>query len=128
MNESLLHFLNIFFFVFHAALVLFNVLGWLFKQTRFWNLLTLSATALSWFVLGIWQGWGYCPCTDWHWWVRSQLGLEVETNSYIDFLLRNLLNINLSRTLVDSATLIILIICFLASLWVNRKKINILDR
>ncbi|MGJ3235419.1 DUF2784 domain-containing protein [Marivirga sp.] len=126
MNEISLHILNIFFFIFHGVLIIFNVLGWLFKRTRFWNLITLLATAGSWFVLGIWKGWGYCPCTDWHWMFRSKLGLPIETSSYIDFLIINLLNVDLPRSIVDTGTLIIFLACLVISIWVNIKNINLI--
>ena len=51
--------LNIFFFVFHTLLMLFNCFGWAWKKTRPWNLVTLLLTAGSWFIVGIWYGWGY---------------------------------------------------------------------
>ncbi len=79
-------FLNIFFFVFHTVWTLFNMTGWMFRPTRRLHLVTLTLTALSWFVLGIWYGWGYCLCTDWHWQVRRELGFRDESNSYIHFL------------------------------------------
>ena len=118
-------FLNIFFFVFHTVWTLFNVVGWLFPATRKWHLLTLLLTALSWFVLGIWFGWGYCVCTDWHWQVRNNLGYNDESHSYIHFLILKLTGIHLSPTLVDNATLVIFIIAVIMSVWLNirdRKK------
>jgi hypothetical protein len=119
-------FLNIFFFVFHTVFTVFNITGWAFRGTRKWNLLTLSLTALSWFVLGIWYGWGYCICTDWHWQVRSALGYTDKSNSYIHFLVRKLTGINFPEPLVESVTLIIFLVCFGLSAWLNirdhRKK------
>ena len=58
--------LNGLFFVFHTAWIAFNCVGWIWRRTRPWQLATVSLTALSWFGLGVWYGWGYCPCTDWH--------------------------------------------------------------
>ena len=75
MSETLLKILNLFFFGFHTVLILFNIFGWLIPRWRLANLITLSLTAFSWFVLGIWYGWGYCFCTDWHWQIREMLGL-----------------------------------------------------
>ena len=118
-------FLNIFFFFFHTVWTLFNVVGWMFPATRKWHLLTLLLTALSWFVLGIWFGWGYCVCTDWHWQVRNNLGYHDESHSYIHFLILKLTGIHLSPTLVDNATLVIFIIAVIMSVWLNirdRKK------
>lgn len=122
------HFLNIFFFVFHTAFTLFNIVGWIFKSTRKLHLITLSLTAFSWFVLGIWYGWGYCFCTQWHWEVRRKLGFTDESNSYIQFLIFKLTGIKFSIQLVDISTFIVFIICFALSVWLNlkdyRKKIQ----
>ena len=119
-------FLNIFFFVFHTALTLFNIFGWIFKRTRKWNLITLLLTAFSWFVLGIWHGWGYCVCTHWHWTVREKLGYHDESNSYIHFLILKLTGINVDPKLVDIVTLIVFFIALILSISLNirdfRKK------
>ena len=113
------HLLNIFFFAFHTAWTLFNVLGWIFPKTRKWNLATLLLTAFSWFVLGIWFGWGYCLCTDWHWQVRARLGYHDESYSYIHFLLLKLTGLELPPKLVDGVTLAAFIISLVMSIWLN---------
>ena len=114
-------FLNVFFFVFHTAFTLFNMVGWAFRSTRKWNLITVLLTAFSWFVLGIWYGWGYCFCTDWHWAVREKLGFTDESNSYIHFLIIKLTGINLSEKLVEYGTLIIFLLSFVLSVLLNWK-------
>jgi hypothetical protein len=116
-------FLNVFFFVFHTALILFNVLGWISPKTRRLNLITLLLTAFSWFVLGIWFGWGYCFCTDWHWQVREHLGYHDQTNSYNHFLLLKLTGINLDMKLVDVGTAGIFFISLALSAWVNIRDV-----
>lgn len=103
--------LNIFFFVFHTAFTLFNLTGWAFRRTRKWHLLTIALTALSWFGLGIWYGWGYCLCTDWHWQVREAMGLQDRSNSYIHFLILKLTGIDFDPNLVERVTLIVFILC-----------------
>jgi hypothetical protein len=118
-------FLNYFFFVFHTLFTLFNITGWLFRSTRKWNLVTLLLTAFSWFVLGIWYGWGYCFCTDWHWQVREHLGYHDQQDSYIHFLLLKLTGINFNPNLVEKATLLIFLVSLAMSIWLNvrdRKK------
>jgi hypothetical protein len=87
--------LNVGFFVFHTAWVLFNCLGWIWRSTRTWQVVTLSLTAFSWFALGAWFGWGYCPCTDWHWQVRARLGHQ-DPPSYIQLIVRELTGVELS--------------------------------
>lgn len=111
-------FLDIFFFVFHTSLTLFNMLGWMFHQTRKWNLITLLLTAFSWFFLGIWYGWGYCLCTDWHYRVREKLGYH-EQGSYIRFLVRKFTGRDFNEQLVESITLWVFIISLVASIVLN---------
>ena len=112
-------FLNIFFFCFHTALIFFNTFGWIFHKTRKWNLITLLLTAFSWFVLGIWYGWGYCFCTDWHWRVRQHLGYHDQSNSYIQFLAQKLTGVNFSSQLVDTITAIVFFTSLALSIWFN---------
>ena len=43
--------LDIFFVVFHTLLVGFNMLGWAWRRTRRFHLITITVTLLSWFGL-----------------------------------------------------------------------------
>ena len=121
-------FLNYFFFVFHTAFTLFNIFGWIFKKTRKWNLFTLLLTAFSWFVLGIWYGWGYCFCTDWHWQVRERLGYQDESDSYIHFLVLKLTGINTDPQLVERVTLIVFFLALIISLILNIRDYRSISR
>ena len=114
-------FLNYFFFFFHTSLILFNTFGWIFRKTRKWNLITLLATAFSWFVLGIWYGWGYCFCTDWHWTVREHLGYHDNVNSYTQFLAQKFTGINFDAHLVDTVTAIVFFTSLALSIALNIK-------
>ena len=118
-ETSWYQFWNYFFFIFHTLFTLFNITGWLFRITRKWNLITLLLTAFSWFVLGIWYGWGYCVCTHWHWNVRQHLGYHDERDSYIHFLLLKITGINFNRDLVEKITLIVFLISLAMSIWLN---------
>ena len=113
--------LNIFFFIFHSIFTLFNIIGWGFRKTRKLHLITMALTAFSWFVLGIWYGWGYCFCTDWHWSVREKLGYNDHSVSYIHFLIFKLTGVDLNPQLVEHATLVIFVLSFLISAWLNFK-------
>lgn len=117
MNKYILHFIDYFFIVFHIVLVLFNVFGWIVSRWRFANLITLSLTAFSWFVLGIWYGFGYCPFTDWHWTIRRLLGYSDESNSYIHFLILKATGINFSESLVDISTGIVFFTAYSISIY-----------
>lgn len=113
--------LDYLFFIFHTILTLFNMVGWVFPATRKWNLLTLFLTAFSWFVLGIWYGWGYCLCTDWHWRVREHLGYHDQSRSYIHFLILQLTGINANPNFVETMTLILFLVSFAASIYLNAR-------
>ncbi len=112
-------FLNLFFFVFHTSVILFNIFGWIWKKTRMANLILLFLTAFSWFFLGIWYGFGYCPCTDWHWQVRMKLGLYDKSSSYLEFLFETFTGLDVSRALVDVFAVIFLGAAFCLSLILN---------
>ena len=114
-------FLNIFFFVFHTVFTVFNTVGWIFPKTRKLHLITILLTAFSWFVLGIWYGWGYCFCTDWHWYVREKLGYVDRSNSYIHFLILKLTGLNFREDVVEYITLIVFLVSLSLSIWVNIK-------
>jgi hypothetical protein len=63
MSSSLL--LDILFVLFHSSLILFVLMGWVWKRTRKAHLGVLTLIMGSWFGLGMVYGFGYCPCTDW---------------------------------------------------------------
>lgn len=111
--------LNIFFFVFHSFIVLFNTFGWLFKKTRRWNLLCLMLTGASWFILGIWYGWGYCVCTHWHWMVREKLGFHDTSQNYIHLLILKTTGIDIPEKPLETGIMIIFGTSLIASIILN---------
>lgn len=112
-------FLDKFFFVFHSAVIVFVLTGWIWKKTRKAHLILVLAVAFSWFVLGIWYGYGYCPCTDWHWMVRAELGIHDMPSSYTKFLIDTFTGWNADPRAVDILTLVLLVAAFFASLATN---------
>ena len=113
------HFLNKFFFVFHSTLIVFILFGWIRKKTRLANLIVILSTAFSWFFLGIWYGFGYCPSTDWHWQVRMRLGHYDLPDSYLKFLMDSLTGWDVSQRLVDIVAVLFLTQALLASILTN---------
>jgi hypothetical protein len=112
-------FLNVFFFVFHSSLVLFIIVGWIWPKTRRINLVVILLTLFSWFFLGIWYGFGYCPSTDWHWQVRMKLGHYDMPSSYLTFLVRSLTGWDVDKMLVDVFAVVFLLLALLASVATN---------
>lgn len=114
-------FLNTFFFVFHSSLVVFILVGWVWKKSRFINLVVICLTIFSWFFLGIWYGFGYCPCTDWHWQVRQHLGYYDMPDSYLVFLIQTFTGMKVNKTIVDIFAVIFLFVALIASIYSNIK-------
>ena len=112
-------FLDKFFFVCHSAWIVFLLLGWMWKKTRLASLIIIVLTAFSWFILGIWYGYGYCPSTDWHWQVRAKLGFHDLPSSYTKFLIDTFTGWDVSQQTVDIVTLILLVLALGASLYLN---------
>lgn len=113
--------LNLFFFVFHSFLIFFNLFGWIWRKTRRVNLLIILLTFSSWFILGLWYGYGYCPFTDWHWQVREKLGYLDHPPSYTAFLIREITGWELNDQIVNFLTLALLILALMASMTFNIK-------
>jgi len=114
-------FLNIFFFAFHSILIVFNLFGWIWKKTRRIHLVLVLLTAFSWFILGIWYGFGYCPFTDWHYKVRMELGYHDMPESYIKFLIQSLTGLSVSQRWVDIFAVFFLALAFGASILTNMR-------
>jgi hypothetical protein len=115
----MLKFLNVFFLVFHLALILFNLTGWMWKRTRRAHLVVIGLTLASWTVLGIFYGFGYCPLTDWHWSVLEKMGKTDLPNSYLKYLLDLLTGLDWNARLVDGMAVGGLALALMASVWVN---------
>jgi hypothetical protein len=100
------HILDIFFVIFHSSLIIFNLLGWIWKRTRRLNLIILLLTGSSWLVLGLITGTlGYCPLTDWHFTILEKLGRTDLPNSYIKYLADRLTGLEINASLTDIFTL-----------------------
>ena len=117
----MLIFFDIFFIVFHSSLIVFNLFGWIWKKTRKANLITLSLTGASWFILGIFYGIGYCPLTDWHWRVLVRLGKADIPYSYIKYLIDRLFGTDINVQLVDYSTAILFFLALGFSVYFNLK-------
>ena len=117
-----LHILNILFFVFHTALVLFNVFGWMWKRWRPWNLACILATAFSWCVMGIWKGVGYCICTDYHWQVREALGYRISDN-YIQMVIEDVSGATISSEVLNPMIKWTFIGCAALSIGLNLRDV-----
>ena len=104
LSSTTLELLDILLYLAHILLIGFNLLGWMWAKTRFWHLVCVLLTALSWFVLGIWYGFGYCFLTDWQWDVKRQLGQTNLPASFIDHFVNQVLGLTVDSELIDMLT------------------------
>lgn len=114
---------DIFFVVFHTSLIIFILFGWIWKRTRFWNLVVILLTAGSWTILGIFFGFGYCPLTDWHFRILERLGHTSLPNSYIKYLADRLTGLSFNPGFIDTITLWGLIGVLGISLYLNLRPL-----
>ena len=107
------------FTILHLLLIVFNLFGWLLKNTRkllFWiAMLTLA----SWTFLGIWFGLGYCPLTDWQWGVKTQLGEQNLPDSFIKYLLDQSTGLTSNPNTIDFLTVGFFLMAIACSIKVN---------
>lgn len=122
----LLKLLEIFLSFLHFAIIGFNLFGWISKRTRKAHLITVAATAFSWFILGIWFGWGYCPITHWEWNVKKKLGETNLPNSFIKYYADKISGKNIDSSIVDTTTLIVFLAVIILTVYLNffRKRPN----
>ena len=117
----MLRVIDIAFVIFHTALIVFNVAGWSVRSLRPANLVTLILTGLSWFGLGIFYGFGYCPFTDWHFDVLRRLGETDLPRSYVEYLIERLLPVDVSPALVDTTLLVGFLLALAVSVVLNAR-------
>ena len=115
----MLKFLDILYTIIHLLIIGFNLFGWIWPRTRKAHLITIGATAASWFILGIWFGWGYCPVTDWQWDVKEKLGERDLPASFITYFANKLTGKDFSDRLVNEVTLIIFVLLIIITVYVN---------
>jgi hypothetical protein len=111
--------LDIFLSLLHFVLIFFNLFGWAWHKTRRLHLFTVAATAFSWFVLGIWFGWGYCPITDWEWKVKQKLGETHLPSSFIKYYADKIAGREINSSLIDTVTLVTFLAAILLTIYVN---------
>ena len=120
----MLQFLDVLFTIIHLALIGFNLFAWIWPKTRKAHLITIACTVASWFILGIWFGWGYCPITDWQWQIKEKLGETNLPNSFIKYFADKITGNDLNPSLIDTITVCLFVTAALLSVYVNffRKK------
>ncbi|MFI5159586.1 MAG: DUF2784 domain-containing protein [Sphingobacteriales bacterium] len=119
-----LRILDLLLILLHFVIIVFNLLGWIWKRTRKLHLIVVCATATCWFVLGIWFGIGYCPITDWDWQIKEKLGAHNLPDSFIKYYADIIAGHSVNASLIDTLTATCFFIAALLAVYFNfvRKK------
>ena len=125
MSHDFLKILDIILYLAHILLIGFNVLGWIWQKTRKWHLLCIILTALSWFVLGIWYGFGYCFLTDWQWDIKRKMGETALPSSFIDHFLNQVMGFSIDPVLIDYVTGITFVLAAVFSVILNLRDFKL---
>lgn len=111
--------LDIFLTVFHLGIILFNLFGWIPAATRKANFITILLTAVSWFILGIWYGMGYCPVTEWQWQVKEKLGEDDLPSNFIEYIAEKWTGHDFNSGIVGMVIGVCFVLAAVASIYVN---------
>jgi hypothetical protein len=114
----MIYLLDFILVTFHLIIIIFNLCGWAWEKTRRIHFWVISLTAFSWFILGIWKGWGYCFLTDWSWEVKEILGEKDLPNSFIQYIVEKA-GISIHAASTDIVTGACFAACFILSLYFN---------
>jgi hypothetical protein len=115
----MLQLLDAFLTLLHLSIIIFNLFGWISRRTRKAHLVSISLTAASWFILGIWYGVGYCPITEWQWKVKAQLGERDLPGNFIEYLLEKITGHNFSSVFINTLIAVSFSLAVVLSLCVN---------
>jgi hypothetical protein len=114
--------LDSFYTFLHLAIIGFNLFGWIWRRTRKAHLVVAGLTLASWFILGIWYGWGYCPITDWQWQVKEKLGETSLPASFVKYFADKITGRDFSPSLVEKVTLFSFLLAIALSIYVNFRR------
>lgn len=119
-----LRILDILLYSIHVIVIAVNCFFWIWKRTRKIHLVTISLTAFSWIIMGIWYGWGYCFLTDWEWYVKEQLGETDLPPSFIHYMVNNSLGLGVSEEILDLLTLWVFVVALILSVFLNLRDLR----
>lgn len=115
----MLQLVDILYSLLHFIIIAFNLFGWIWPKTRKAHLISVIATAASWFLLGIWFGIGYCPITDWQWDVKERLGETDLPASFIKYFADKIFNTDFSSSLINTVTVVSFALAAMLSVYFN---------
>lgn len=117
--------LNVVLHLLHSGMVLFVLLGWIWRPLLTAHRSLLIVIWLSWIGLGWLVGYyGYCILTDYHWQLGRAMGDTDLPPSYIEYLLRIPLRHDLPDRAVSIGTGIVFAVMTFVSFFRRRTTGN----
>ena len=110
--------LDIFFNFIHLLIIFINCFGWAWEKTLKLNIFLLLATIVSWSILGIFFGLGFCFLTNIHFIFLNSIETTAIPFSYLDHLLIDSLDLKISSKIISLFSILVIF----ASLGVSIKK------
>ncbi len=117
-NSFFYNTLDVFFNILHIIIILINCFGWAFKKTLMLNLILLLTTMLSWTILGVFFGLGFCFLTNLHFALLGELKPTNIPFSYLDYLLIENFNLKVSSQTISLLSILVVF----GSLGISIKK------
>ncbi len=113
--------------IFHLAIVLFLLFGWISLKTRRLHRWTVGITAFCWIALAPLMGnpLGTCPVTDWHWQVKKLRAQEDMPPSYIAYQFQQI-GLDFDPVLVDymAVATFVGIVLLTLGLWYRERRLT----
>lgn len=100
--NSLLH-------IFHLTMIFFCLFGWIFSETRLAHFGLVLLILGSWFGLGLFFGFGYCPITDLQWRVKREYGEMPSTEYYVKYMIDKITGRDNNPKIVNNMTTYVLL-------------------
>ncbi len=123
-NQYLLGFLDTTLTILHLLFIGFFLFGWCFKKFRNLHYYSVLIVGVSWFLLGLYYGFGYCPLTDYHWRIKEMRGEHDLPYSFIEYVIEASTGHDVSSDLVNYITLMLFLSIFILSLYLRYVRVK----
>ncbi|MCA1901621.1 MAG: DUF2784 domain-containing protein [Candidatus Hydrogenedens sp.] len=101
--------------VIHLIFIVFILFGWIPIKLRKVHYISMWIVFISWFLLGLYFGLGYCPLTDLHWKIKIKLNEVNLPYSFIKYILDRITKNDFDETMINYVTVVVFIFIFILS-------------
>jgi len=101
--------------VIHLIFIVFILFGWIPIKLRKVHYISMWIVFISWFLLGLYFGLGYCLLTDLHWKIKIKLNEVNLPYSFIKYILDRITKNDFDETMINYVTVVVFIFIFILS-------------